>query len=65
MAGQEDWELITINGLSFWGHRPCGQIIMQDSSTLHSGLCPAPEPESDEPVDEPAPDTETEEPTNG
>jgi hypothetical protein len=41
MAGQEDWHQITINGYQMWGHRPCGQVIMQDSTTIHSDLCPA------------------------
>ena len=41
MAGQEDWKPIIINGFSMWGHVPCGQVIMQDSTLVHEPLCPA------------------------
>lgn len=41
MAGQEDWESISINGVSFWGHKPCGLLIMQSGTSTHEPLCPA------------------------
>lgn len=43
MAGQEDWEQFNINGVGFWGHKPCGQLIMMSATSLHEGLCPAQE----------------------
>lgn len=41
MAGMEDWELSNINGFTFYGHKPCGLLVMVSKTSVHEPLCPA------------------------